>query len=153
MQHRSGIPYHLPAGQWQHILLEGTVSEQQNKQTLERYYQALTHGDSNLMSDVIHEDYVEEMPQSGERISGKRNWMEMMQNYPGMPTASNHSFRVSGDLGYGEVFLKYPNGKTYWSSAIFEFKDGKIAKAREFFAETFEPAQWRSKYTDKRKAA
>lgn len=128
------------------------MSEEENRRTLERFFQALRSGDTNMMSDVLHQNYVEEYPQSGEQIKGLQNWRTMMSSYPGMPKASDANYRVSGDFGVGEVKLQYPNGQTYWSCSVFDFKDGKIIRAREFFGEPFEAPQWRSRWVEKKAA-
>jgi ketosteroid isomerase-like protein len=46
------------------------VSEQQNRDALERYIEAIGRQDADVMAELVHEDYVEEYPQSGERIRG-----------------------------------------------------------------------------------
>ncbi len=125
------------------------MNEQENRHVAERYFQALKSGDSNAMANILHDDYTEEMPQSGEQIRGKQKWTEMMRSYPGMPTASNEKFQVCGDMGIGEVLLEYPNGDKYWSCVVFEFRDGKLYRAREYFGEPFEAPQWRAKWTEK----
>ena len=126
------------------------MNEQENRRLVERYFQALRSNDVNAMSAILHDDYVEEMPQSGEQIRGKQNWSEMMQAYPGLPTPSNERFQVFGDTGIGEVLLQYPNGEKYWSCSLFEFKDGKVYRTREYFGQPFEAPQWRAKWAEKR---
>jgi ketosteroid isomerase-like protein len=49
------------------------MSEQENRDTLERYFQAFGRQDLDAIDDLLHDDYVEEYPQSGERIRGKQN--------------------------------------------------------------------------------
>jgi ketosteroid isomerase-like protein len=49
------------------------VSEQQNRDALERFLQLFERGDLDAAADLLHDDYVEEYPQSGERIRGKQN--------------------------------------------------------------------------------
>jgi hypothetical protein len=48
------------------------MSEQENRNTLERFFQALARHDLDIIDDLVHDDYVEEYPQLGERISGKQ---------------------------------------------------------------------------------
>jgi ketosteroid isomerase-like protein len=38
------------------------MSEQENRDTLERYLQAFGRGDLDTIDDLLHEDYVEEYP-------------------------------------------------------------------------------------------
>ena len=48
------------------------MSEQENRNTLERFFQAFARHDLDIIDDLVHDDYVEEYPQSGERIRGKQ---------------------------------------------------------------------------------
>ena len=48
------------------------MSEQENRNTLERLFQAFARHDLDAIDDLMHDDYVEEYPQSGERIRGKQ---------------------------------------------------------------------------------
>ncbi len=51
------------------------MSEQENRITLERLVQAFQERDMDAVADLVHDDVVEEYPQSGERIRGKRNYL------------------------------------------------------------------------------
>ena len=48
------------------------MSEQENRNTLERFFQAFARHDLDIIDDLVHDDYVEEYPQSGERIRGTK---------------------------------------------------------------------------------
>jgi ketosteroid isomerase-like protein len=41
------------------------MSEQENRETLERYFQAFGRHDLDAIDALLHDDYVEEYPQSG----------------------------------------------------------------------------------------
>ena len=47
------------------------MSEEENRNALKRYVQALAQQDLDAMEALLHDDYLEEYPQSGERIRGK----------------------------------------------------------------------------------
>lgn len=49
------------------------MSEQENRDALEPYFQAFKQHNLDAMEALLREDYVEESPQSGERIRGKQN--------------------------------------------------------------------------------
>jgi len=53
------------------------VPEQENRDTLERFLEAFEQRDLDAVDDLVHNDYVEEYPQSGERIRGKDNWRKI----------------------------------------------------------------------------
>jgi len=59
------------------------MSEQENRDTLERHFQALGRQDLDTLDDLIHYDYFGEYPQSGERIRRQHNSRAIAENYPG----------------------------------------------------------------------
>jgi ketosteroid isomerase-like protein len=128
------------------------MGERENRETAERYMRAIEQGDFDAVDELLHDDYVQEWPQSGERIRGKRNARAINENYPGLPTASPRRALFSGDLGVTEMTLDY-DGKIYHSASIVEFRDGKIFRETDYFAEPFEAPEWRAKWVEKMSSA
>jgi ketosteroid isomerase-like protein len=84
------------------------MSEQENRDTIKRYFQAVEQRDLDAMANLMHDDYTEEYPQSGEKIRGKHNARSILENYPGgLPNMIDHSYVVSGDLGVMKMTLEY----------------------------------------------
>src|SRR5215216_1789774 len=121
------------------------MSEQQNRDTLERYFQTFERQDLDAMEELLHEDYLEEFPQSGEGIRGRHNWRSVNENFPGLLNMTDHSCVVSGDLGVLTMTLEY-NGNRVYVCEIVDFQDGKLRRARAYFAEPFEAPQWRAQW-------
>jgi hypothetical protein len=106
------------------------MSEQENRNTLERFFQAFARHDLEAIDDLVHEDYVEEYPQSGERIRGKQTARTVNENYPGgLPNMIDHSFELNGDLGVLEMLVEY-DGNPVHICEIVELQDGKILLRR-----------------------
>jgi ketosteroid isomerase-like protein len=125
------------------------VSEQENRDTLERYRQAFfERQDIDAIADLMHDDYVEEYPQSGEKMRGKDNVRTVYENYPGLPTLIDYSYKLSGDLAVVEVTLEY-EGNRMNLCEIVDFEDGKIRRARAYFAEPFEAPEWRAQWVER----
>ena len=124
------------------------VSEQQNRDALERYFKAFERRDLDAFAELFHDDYVEEYPQSGERIRGKQNARAVNENYPGLPSLINRSYNISGDLGVMELTLEYDGDRVH-ACEIVEFEEGKIKRARTYFAEPFEAPQWRAQWVER----
>jgi ketosteroid isomerase-like protein len=124
------------------------VSEQENRDAVERYFQAFERQDLDAMEKLLHEDYVEEYPQSGERIRGKQNWRSVTENYPGLPNMTDHSYVLSGDLGVLKMTLEYDGNRIY-ACEIIDLEDGKIKRARAYFAEPFDAPDWRSQWVER----
>ena len=87
------------------------MSEQENHDTLERFFEAFERQDLDAFAELFHDDYVEEYPQSGERIRGKENARAVNENYPGLPSVINRRYVVSGDLGVMEMTLEYDGNR------------------------------------------
>jgi hypothetical protein len=73
------------------------MSEQQNRETLERLLQAFVQQDFDDLDDLLHEDVVEQYPQPGERIRGLQNYQSYVENIPKMPNVIDYSIKLSGD--------------------------------------------------------
>ena len=50
------------------------MAEPSGRAVVERFAKAILDKDFDAQAALIADDYVEEMPQSGERIRGKANW-------------------------------------------------------------------------------
>jgi hypothetical protein len=124
------------------------VSEQQNRDALERYFEAFERRDLDAFAELFHDDYLEEYPQSGERIRGKQNARAVNEKYPGLPSLINRSYNISGDLGVMEMTLEYDGDRVH-ACEIVEFEEGKIKRARTYFAEPFEAPQWRAQWVER----
>ena len=125
------------------------MSEQDNRQTVEQMYRLMEKQDWNGLKEYFDQDFVQEWPQSGERIRGFTNSMEINQAYPGYPNMKTRRITASGDLVTAEVTLTYPEAGTYHGVSIFEFRDGKIVRETDYFAQPFEAPEWRSKWVEK----
>jgi hypothetical protein len=121
------------------------VSEQQNRDALERYIEAFERQDLSAIADLMHEDYVEEFPQSGEKIRGRQDARAVLENYPGLPSLIEHSYVVSGDLGVMKLTLDY-DGRRIYACEVIDFEEGKLKRVRGYFAEPFEAPEWRAQW-------
>lgn len=118
------------------------MSEQENRIALERLVQAFQKRDADAIADLVHEDVVEEYPQSGERIRGKQDYLSVFESIPLMPNVLEYRLTLSGDLAIAERTVEYGGNRSY-NTAITEMEDGKVKRARQYFATPFEAPQWR----------
>ena len=132
-----------------------------NRKIVEEFIRAMAERDVEAQDRLLADDFVEEYPQSGERIVGKANRRAIIENYPGgQPdaSASTSSQKPPVITGTGDHFtatgkIKYPNGETWDIISLIEFRDGKIAKMTDYFAAPFEAPAWRAPYVQVDKAA
>ena len=98
--------------------------------------------------ELRHEDYVMEMPQSGERIRGREKMREFQEAYPNPPTMQLRRVIVRDGLWVVEIVSDY-GGLIYNSVAIFELRDGKIFRDTRYYAEPFEAPDWREQWVER----
>ena len=150
--------------------LEEKMAELSGRAVVERYAKAFEDRDFDAHAALIADDYIEEMPQSGERIRGKANWESVVRGYPGgVGTVDADSARLVGAEdkwvltptfaalrieGSGDVYtyvgtVWYPNGQTWQMIAIIELRAGKIAKTTTWYAAPFEAPAWRAPFVER----
>ena len=122
-------------------------------------YRFLTELLSNLDPEeeynVRHEDYVMEMPQSGERFRGRKNMRAFQEAYPTYrgerpaPYIRLHRVLVKEGLWVSEGVYDYGGGQVLDTVLIFEVRDGKMWRDRWYFAEPFEPPEWRAQWVER----
>ncbi|WP_374969304.1 hypothetical protein [Terrabacter sp. BE26] len=102
--------------------------------------------------ELRHEDYVMEMPQSGERITGRDRMRAMQESFPGPPpsltinrvTGAHRSWLIEASSDYGE-------GDVWHVVLLMEFApDGRMLRDTRYYAKDFDPPAWRAAFTDPR---
>ena len=92
-----------------------------------------------------HEDYLLELPQSGERMD-RDGLRKLQEHFPGDVAPKIQLRRVtgSGDVWFGESVIHYADGTVFYGVSRIEFRDGKMWRETRYYAEPFEPPAWRS---------
>jgi hypothetical protein len=112
---------------------------------LERHWDASDASDFKVEHEIYREDAVLDYPQSGERIRSRHNIQESRFAQPNKKRFTVRRIVGSGDLWVTEFVLTY-DGRPSYTVSIMEFKDGKVARETQYFADAFEPgpsrAQW-----------
>ena len=98
--------------------------------------------------EIRHEDYVMEMPQSGERIRGRQKMREFQEAYPSPPTRQLRRAIVRGGLWVVEIHSDY-GGRVYDVVLILELRAGKIYRDTRYYAEPFEAPEWRARWVER----
>jgi hypothetical protein len=100
-----------------------------------------------------HEDYIMEMPQSGERIRGRENMLGFQQalarNLPNPPSIRIDRVRVRDGLWVKEGVNDYGDGVISNSVVIYELKDGKIWRDTRYYSQPFEAPRWRAQWVER----
>jgi len=146
------------------------MAEPSGRTVVERYARAIQDKDFDALAVLLTDDFIDEMPQSGERTRGRANYLAMARNYPGgVGTLDPRSARLVGAEdrwvvtpmftqlrveGSGDVYtyvgsVRYPNGDTWQMIAILELRDGKVAKSTTWYAAPFDAPEWRAQYVER----
>ena len=124
------------------------------------FEEALKAGDFGRMTALTQEyatdDFVQEGPQSGERLT-KDASMRLNDSYSEM-SGTNPKFTYKRMLGGGDVFviegtIDYGDGVPVSYVGVGEMRDGKVAKMTEYFANPFEPPAWRADFVERMEPA
>jgi hypothetical protein len=128
-----------------------------NDQMAERIRAAFKSGDLEKFAqeqrEMAAEDMVQEWPQSGERIRGRKNIEAVNKNYPaGSGTTPKLKLRrllTPGEAWIIEGTIDYGDGIPVSAVSIIETGvDGKIVRQTDYFANPFEAPAWRSKWVE-----
>jgi hypothetical protein len=96
------------------------------------------------------EDYVMEMPQSGERFRGRENMRAFQEAHPTPPASLKvRRVLVREKLWVVEGVIDYGDGRVFDFVIICELKDGKMWRDRWYFAEPLEAPEWRAQWVER----
>jgi hypothetical protein len=115
---------------------------------LDRHWAASDANDFDAEHDIYREDAVLEYPQSGERIRGRRNIQASRTVQPNKKRFDVRRIVGAGDLWVTEFVLTYDRRPSYTVS-IMEFRDGKVARETQYFADPFEPGPSRANLVER----
>ena len=110
--------------------------DQQIRAALDQHWAASDANDFEAEHLIYHEDAVLEYPQSGERTRGRRNIQGQRASQPSKKRFTIRRIIGVGDLWVTEFILTY-DGKPSYSVSIMEFRDDKVARETQYFADPF----------------
>jgi hypothetical protein len=120
--------------------MTSTDTNTRGGETLQEALAAMDRGDRAALERLIHEDFVMEWPQSGERFRGRDNALSAVAAAEVKPEPAGEP-RLIGDgnvwalqmpLRYGDELVQY--------LGVFELDSGRLRRATEVFGAAF-PAQ------------
>jgi hypothetical protein len=112
------------------------------------------HGGPEALSpeaefQMRHEDYVMEMPQSGERIRGRDAMREMQEAFPTPPTITLRRVVGAGRVWVVEGVNDY-DGDVWHVVVILELDgDGRIVRDTRYYTQKSEAPEWRKAWVER----
>jgi hypothetical protein len=119
------------------------MEENDIRAALNRHWAASDANDFEAEHAIYREDAVLEYPQSGERIRGRRNIQASRVAQPNRKRFTVRRILGAGDLWVTEFVLAY-DGRPSYSVSVMEFRDSKVARETQYFADPFEPGPSRA---------
>jgi len=123
--------------------------DESDRRGFEALLLAYIAGEDGAQERLAGDDFVEEYPQSGERIRGRANAMAMAAAHP-TPPAVQGPPRLTWcgeDLVVLEQKTTY-GPDTWWIVAIWDVRDGRAARETAYFADPFAPPAWRAQWVE-----
>jgi hypothetical protein len=124
------------------------VDERGPRLALERHWAASDANDFDAEHDIYRGDAILEYPQSGERITNRRNIQSSREAQPNSKRFTVRRIVGSGDLWVTEFVLSY-DGRPSYVVSIMEFQDGKVARETQYFGDPFEPGPSRAQFVER----
>ena len=122
---------------------------QASKEVVRQFWAAVHANDFHAAGELLHDDFILDWPQSGERIRGRANFVAVNENYPaaGPWRIRVHHLIAENDQVVSEV--RVTDGVITATAITFSMiRDGRIAHQREYWADPFEAAQWRAQWVE-----
>ena len=121
-----------------------------NKQVVENFWAIMATNDFHAAAGLLHDEYILDWPQSGERIRGRENFAAINSAYSskGRWKFTINRIQVDGDVVVTDVTVT--DGSREDRAITFStIRDGKILKQVEYWPETFDPPEWRIHLVEK----
>ena len=121
------------------------MSAEPLRATVEALLNAELARDLDALDGFLSSDFVEEWPQSRERIRGADGVRRVLAKHPTPPTpAGEPRITVLGEERAAfEVAVRYGD-EPWWIVGLAELHDGLIRRVQTYFASTLPPATWRA---------
>lgn len=115
---------------------------------IRQHIDRLAAGDAAGAVEGLADDFVQDWPQSGERLHGRQACFMVYSNYPGGPPGITiRRIAGEGDVRVAELDLQYGDTKAF-AVSVFEFRDGQLVRQTDWFGEPFPAPSWRSDWVE-----
>lgn len=130
--------------------LSMTNRNQESKQVVAAFWAEMQTNDFQRAGELLHDDYILEWPQSGERIRGRANFVAINEAYPahGRWEFMVHCILAEGDQVVSDVEVTdgVIRGRAITFSTV---RDGKILHQTEFWPDPSEAPRWRAQWVER----
>ena len=107
------------------------------------HWRASERGDNTAEHAIYAADAILDYPQSRERFRGRATIAAQRGGHPAERHFTVLRTSGNGDLWVSECIISY-DGVPSYSVSIMEFSGGLVAHETQYFADPFDPPQWRA---------
>jgi hypothetical protein len=122
--------------------------DQEIRAALDQHWAASDANDFETEHRIYQENAVLDYPQSGERTRGRRNIQGQRASQPSTKRFTVRRIIGGGDLWVTELILTY-DGKPTYTVSIMEFRDDKVARETQYFADPFVAPAFRAQWVER----
>ncbi len=124
------------------------VRDQEIRAALDQHWAASDANDFETEHLIYREDAILDYPQSGERTRGRRHIQSQRASQPSKKRFTVQRIVGGGELWVSELIVTY-DGKPSYTVSIMEFRDDKVARETQYFAEPFVAPAFRARWTER----
>lgn len=118
-----------------------------NKQSITQLWDLFSNQKWDESKSLFHKEFTAYWPQSDERFIGADNYVGMNREYPGSHRAEIRHLVEYDQLVVCTAFISAADtGQTAFVSSYFEFKEGKIYRATEYWGNQYSAPESRAKW-------
>ncbi len=126
------------------------AQDNSSKHIIEQFWTAIHNNDFRAAGELLHDDYILEWPQSGERIRGRANFIAVNENYPAQGPWQVIMHRLIGEGNDVASEVTVTDGAVKAQALTFStIQNGKILHQTEYWPDPFEPAAWRIQWVER----
>ena len=125
-------------------------NSEESKQVVERFWAIMQTNDFKAVGELLHDEYVLEWPQSGERIRGRENFVAINENYPAHGRWEFTVHRIIAEAHEVVSDVEVTDGVIAGRAITFStVQDGRILHQIEFWPDPFEAPAWRAQWVER----
>lgn len=112
------------------------------------FWQLFSEQKWDLASELLHQDFVANWPQSREKMVGAKNFIDVNRFYPGNHKITViHAFALE-DKVLSTVWIEADTGQKTFANSIFKIQNDKILNVEEYWAEPYPAPEWRKQWVE-----
>ena len=122
---------------------------EEGRRVVEEYWRRMADNDFVGAGRCLHDEFVLEWPQSGERIRGRDNFVAVNVNYPAAGRWTITLKRLIADEDGVATEVEVSDGSVRAHAITFsEVRSGKIARQVEYWPDRMEAQAWRRQWVE-----